>query len=65
MAQTMILQDGVKVYDLSDDDVACEEGASPALLGGFCVPSEMIDDPGAGPTVIPDRCHPERLCEDL
>ena len=62
----MIIQDGgVKIYDLSDDDLACEEGASPALLGGFCVPSELIDNPDAINDVIPESEHPEKLAEDL
>jgi hypothetical protein len=50
---------------LSDDDLACEEGASPALLGGFCVSSEMVENPGAGPSIILDSEHPEKLAEDL
>ena len=31
----MYISEGQKVLDLSDDDVAAEEGASPALLGGY------------------------------
>jgi hypothetical protein len=46
-AQTMILKDGALNYDLSDDDLACEEGASPALLGGFSVSKEVMENPGA------------------
>lgn len=64
-AQTMMNQDGVRIYDLSDDDLACEEGASPALLGGFCVQSEMIENPDAGPSIILESEHPEKLAEDL
>lgn len=61
----MILQDGTKVYDLSDDDLVCEEGASPALLGGFAVPSSLFDKQEDQNAIILDREHPERLAEDL
>ncbi len=61
----MVLQDGMEVYDLSDDDLACEDGASPALLGGFCVQSEIMNNPEAANAIIPDIEHPERLAEDL
>jgi len=52
-------------YELSDDDLACEEGASPALLGGFCVDSEMIANPEAADAIIAESEHPEKLAEDL
>ena len=56
---------GMMTYDLSDDDLACEEGASPALLGGFCVQSEVIENPEAADALIPESEHPEKLAEDL
>ena len=64
-AQTMIYQAGTTVYDLSDDDVVCEEGASPALLGGFAIQSAFVDNPDGADEIILEREHPERLAEDL
>lgn len=58
-------QNGMMTYDLSDDDLACEEGASPALLGGFCVQSVMIENPEADEAIILESEHPEKLAEDL
>ncbi len=64
-AQTMIYQAGTVVYDLSDDDVVCEEGASPALLGGFAIQQAFVDNPDGADEIILEREHPERLAEDL
>lgn len=43
-AQTMVVHDRQgATFELDDDDFAAEEGVSPALLGGFTVPKDLID----------------------
>ena len=45
-ANTMCTRENCVIAELSDGEMECEDGASPALLGGFIVPAcagEVVD----------------------
>ena len=44
MAQTTCTRENCVIAEVSDDEMECEDGASPALLGGFIVPACAEDE---------------------
>ena len=44
LAQTLCTRENCIVAEVEDEDMECEDGASPALLGGFIVPAFAGDE---------------------
>lgn len=43
-AQTLCTRENCLIADVNDEDMECEDGASPALLGGFIIPACAGED---------------------
>ena len=44
-AQTLCSRENCVILEVDDADMECEDGASPALLGGFIIPSAVGEKP--------------------
>lgn len=44
LAQTLCTRENCVIAEVEDEDMECEDGASPALLGGFIVPAYQGDE---------------------
>ena len=44
LAQTLCTRENCIIAEVDDEDMECEDGASPALLGGFIVPAFAGDE---------------------